>query len=195
MVLMIIAILLVGNSWRVRDRAIKAASPKGAAGTLTNDLDGKPSVSAAAVGTARKVVAPTARTAKGRRRTKGLVVGMLGGVALGLFYPVADKGLAGDFGVGPYAGVLLFSLGLLLSTIMYSFYFLNIAIDGEPLSFGAYFRGKGRQHFLAFGGGAMWAFGILAASLGVSAYQQVGLSPALAFILPIASVLLVMWWG
>src|SRR5207248_6203025 len=55
MVLMIIAILLVGASWRVRDRAIKAASPKGAAGTLTNDLDGKPSVSAAAVGTARKV--------------------------------------------------------------------------------------------------------------------------------------------
>jgi glucose uptake protein len=199
MVLMVVPTLLVGSSWRVRDRPAKAASPKGAADTLTgpatNDLDSAPSTSAAAVSTARKVVAATEGKAKGRRRKKGLVIGMLAGVALGLFYPVADQGLAGDFGVGPYAGVLLFSLGVLLSTIMYSFYFLNMAIDGAPLSFGAYFRGKARQHFLGFGGGAMWAFGILAASLGISVHEQVGLSHVLALVLPIASVLAVMWWG
>ena len=198
MVLMIVPTLLVGSSWRVRDRPAKTAPAKGGADTLTGaatkDLDSAASTSPAAVSTARNVVA-TERKARGRRRKKGLVIGMLAGVALGLFYPVADQGLAGDFGVGPYAGVLLFSLGVLLSTIMYSFYFLNIAIDGAPLSFGAYFRGKARQHFLGFGGGAMWAFGILAASLGISVHEQVGLSHVLVLVLPIASVLAVMWWG
>jgi glucose uptake protein len=198
-VLVMIAVLLDGSSLQVSDRVTKAAAPKDSRETFAaaglGGTDGKPSTSTGTMGTARKVVNSNVRKANGRKRTKGFVVGTLAGVALGLFYPVADKGMAGDFGLGPYAGVLLFSVGVLLSTIMFDFYFLNIAIDAEPLSFGAYFRGKARQHFLGFAGGAIWAAGMLAASLAISAHKQVGLSPALAFILPVASVLLVVLSG
>ena len=198
-VLVVIAILLDGNSLRLPAQAIKAAASKDSADTQTGaamaGLDGKPAMSTTAVGTARRVTNPDVRRANGRRRKKGLIVGLLAGVALGLFYPVADKGMSGDFGLGPYAGVLLFCVGVLLSTIIFDFYFLNIAIDGEPLTFGAYVRGKPQQHFLGFAGGAIWAVGILAASLAIAAYQQVGLSPVLVFSLPIASVLLVVFSG
>jgi glucose uptake protein len=137
----------------------------------------------------------TVEKGKSRRAKKGLVLGVIGGVALGLFYPVAEKGLTGDLSVGPYAGMLLFSIGILVSTVMFSFYFLNIAIEGGPLGFSAYFRGNLQQHLLGFGGGALWAGGTLAASLANSASRQLDLDPSLSLILPVASVLLVMLWG
>jgi glucose uptake protein len=197
-VIVIIAILLDARSLRDSAHETKAtvkdsADPQTSASMAGVDV--KPSNSATAVGTARRVTNPGTRRAKGRRRKKGFIIGALAGIALGLFYPVANKGMAGDFGLGPYAGVLLFCLGVLLSTIIFDFYFLNIAIDAEPLSFGAYLRGKPRQHFLGFAGGAIWALGLLAASLAIAVYKQVGVSPALAFILPLASVLLVVFSG
>lgn len=135
--------------------------------------------------------------ARGRTRktAKGLAVGIIGGILLGLFYPVAAKGMPGEFGIGPYAGVLLFSLGILISTLIFDFYFLNIAIEGGPLAFSAYFRGNARQHFLGFAGGALWAAGALAAALVRFAPAEVGLDPVLSTILPLASVLLVLFWG
>ncbi len=141
--------------------------------------------------------APQRSSQKGkvRKTTKGIAVGMVSGILLGCFYPIAAKGMTGDFGLGPYAGILLFCVGVLISTPMFNFYFMNIAIDGAPLSFSAYFTGKAQQHFLGFAGGALWALGTLAASLAVSSPGQTGVRPALGFILPLASVLLAMLWG
>lgn len=201
-VLMMVGLVLDARSCGIRDRAAakaraaaKGASPPPAAGTAAAGTGGQPTVSTATAPKTRKVAHTHARRKKSRRTTKGLVVGLLGGVALGLFYPVAAMGMTGDFGLGPYAGELLFSLGVLVSTIIFNFYFLNIAIDGEPLSFGAYFQGRARQHFLGFGGGALWAGGVLAALLARSASAQNGLNPVLVFILTIGSALLPMLWG
>jgi len=133
--------------------------------------------------------------AKGRKTTKGVALGIVSGILLGCFYPVASKGMAGDFGLGPYAGSLLFCLGVLASTLMFNFYFMNIAIEGGPIRLNAYFTGQARQHFLGFGGGALWALGALATSLAISSPSQTGLNRSLGFILPLASVLLAMLWG
>lgn len=209
--LMIVAALLDAAACRMRDRAAaraRAAAAQAQASVSKNvaaaavaatptgpERTAKPAGSTATARRSRTVVKPARRKRSGRRTVKGLLVAILAGVALGLFYPVADKGMAGEFGLGPYAGVLLFSIGVLVSTIMFNFYFLNIAIEGEPLSFGAYFRGMARQHFLGFGGGALCAGGILAVSLAMSAAAPFAPSAKLLFILPIASVLIVMFWG
>lgn len=143
---------------------------------------------------AKTVHRPPAKM-KMRKTTKGLIVGLLSGVLWGLFYPIAAKGMSGDFGLGPYAGTLLFSAGVLISTVVFSFYFMNIAIDGGALTLDAYFQGKASQHFLGFAGGAVWALGILAAALATSSPAQTGLSGEQGFVVPIASVLLAMFWG
>jgi glucose uptake protein len=132
---------------------------------------------------------------KGRRTKKGLVIGVIAGIALGLFYPVVARGMTGEFSVGPYAGLLLFSIGILFSTVIYSFYFLNIAIEGGPIGFSAYFRGRPQQHLLGFGGGALWAAGTLAALLANTVDPLLDWHPSLNLILPLASVLLVIIWG
>jgi glucose uptake protein len=142
----------------------------------------------------------------GKRRSKrkmsktqrGWITGLTGGLLLGLSYPIAQRGMGGEFNIGPYAGVLLLCVGMLISTIIFSFYFMNIAISGEPIAPGAYFQGTPKQHFIGFLGGAVWALGILAALLASSAAAQVGL-PFLTLILPLESVLLVivcglLWW-
>ncbi len=201
-VLMLVSVWLDGAACRLRDRPAAKAHPivKHAPHTSPSDAAathaaGQTTVSKAAVHSSSKIAKPAPSKQKARRTTKGLVIGVLGGVALGLFYPVAARGMNGEFGLGPYAGMLLFSIGVFLSTIMFNFYFLNIAIEGGPLSFNAYFKGNPPQHFFGFAGGALWAGGMLAASLAISAPEQAGLNGALAFILPIASVLLVIVWG
>ena len=143
---------------------------------------------------AHRAGAPSSKS-RGRKSAKGLVIATISGLALGFVKPIAARGMTGDFGLGPYAGLLMLSLGVLLATITLNFYFLNIAIDGEPLKFGAYFRGNLRQHLLGFGGGALWAIGTLTALLGNSVPGQSGVGRALFVFLPLASVLLAMAWG
>ncbi len=201
-VLMLLAVALDGAACRMRDRRTGKAHPVGkhpastaATHSSATHAAGQATVSKAAAHSSSKVVKPVASKPKTRRTSKGLLLGALSGVALGLFYPVASRGMTGEFGLGPYAGMLLFSIGIFMSTIMFNFYFLNIAIEGEPLSFGAYFQGTAPKHFLGFAGGALWAGGMLAVALAMSVPEQAGLNRALAFILPMASVLLVILWG
>jgi hypothetical protein len=127
--------------------------------------------------------------------TRGIVVGIISGVVLGCFFPLLHRTFQGDFGLGPYAALLLVTIALLVSTLVLNLYFMNIAISGEPIGFNAYFTGLPQQHFLGFAGGAIWALGMLAQGLAMSAPAALDLDPRLVTILPLASVLLVVFWG
>ena len=98
--------------------------------------------------------------------TRGIVVGIISGVVLGCFFVLLHRGFRGDFGLGPYAGVLLVAIALLVSTLVLNLYFMNIAISGGPIGFSAYFTGLPHQHFFGFAGGAIWALGMLAQGFG-----------------------------
>jgi hypothetical protein len=127
--------------------------------------------------------------------TRGIIVGIIAGVVLGCFFPMIYRGFLCDFGLGPYAAVLLVTISLMVSTLVLNFYFMNIAISGEPIGFSAYFTGLPHQHFFGFAGGAIWALGILAQGLAMSAPATVSLDSAALTIVPLASVLLAVFWG
>jgi glucose uptake protein len=127
--------------------------------------------------------------------TKGIAAGVISGIALGCFFPILNRSFRGDFGLGPYAGLLLVTIALLISTLVLNLYFMNIAISGVPIGFGAYFTGLPHQHFLGFAGGAVWAIGLLAQGLAMSASASVDLDPAMKTIAPLASVALAVFWG
>jgi glucose uptake protein len=127
--------------------------------------------------------------------TKGLIIGIISGLALGCSFPIALRGFRGDFGLGPYAGLLLMTIALLVSTLVLDLYFMNIAIAGGPIGFGAYFNGQPRQHFLGFAGGALWAIGMLALGLALSAPASIELDAINKTIIPLASVALAVFWG
>ncbi len=127
--------------------------------------------------------------------TKGIVVSLLSGAALGLFYPVLDRGLTGDLGLGPYAGILLFCVGIFVSMLVFFLYFMNVVIEGSAVSIKGYFRGSFAQHAWGVLGGVMCAAGLLCAGLAISAPPDVAPGRAVAFIVPLASVLLAFLWG
>jgi glucose uptake protein len=132
---------------------------------------------------------------KGPSWKKGIIIGVISGVVLGCSFVMLYRGFRGEFGLGPYAGLLLVTISLLGATIVLDLYFMNIAISGVPIGFGAYFTGLPRQHFLGFAGGAIWAIGMLAQGLAMSAPESAGPDRALKTIVPLASVLLAVFWG
>jgi glucose uptake protein len=143
---------------------------------------------------AKKAVTQAAG-AKGARSLKGLIVALIGGVLFGVFYSLAEGGLYGDLGLGPYAGLLYFCLGILVSTLVFSVVFFNIALEGGSLTLRSYLAGQLRQHLLGIVGGAIWAAGALTAFLAKIRVPEAGRLQAFVGALPLASALLAALWG
>jgi glucose uptake protein len=107
-----------------------------------------------------------------QRRTKGAITGILGGLFIGGSYAIAYGAFWGDLGLGAYAGLLLFAVGMLISTAVFGLFFLNMAIDGGRLSLGSYLGGGFGQHALGWAGGIVWAAGMAAWLLAQSAPEN-----------------------
>jgi glucose uptake protein len=147
----------------------------------------------------RTVAKPSAKRSiqpvKSKRTGKGILTGVLSGILMGFVYPIAHNHLVGEFALGPYAAILMFAIGIVISTIIFNFYFVNISIEGAPVRFSRYFRGTPGQHFLGFASGAMLVLGFLAAVLAAATPPAAGINPAILVALPGASVILAILWG
>lgn len=130
-----------------------------------------------------------------RRSMRGIVTGVLGGAALGLFYPIAANSMDPEDGVGPYAGILLFCLGVFCSTLLFDVFFINMNIEDKRARFHDYFQGRARKHLFGLAGGAIFAVGALAVTLVNAAPTDPGIGAMLTFVLPFLAVLLAMLWG
>lgn len=196
-IIMLVAIVFEIRSARLREAAAtkKDPAPATAAQPAPTAAPAKPATAAVRAPASRshKTKPPVKR--KPKKVVRGTVAGIIGGVALGLFVPILQNCIPGDLGLGPYAGMLLFGVGVLGSTIVYNFYFLNITIEGAPLTFGAYFKGNVGQHFLGFAGGAICLGGFLAAALANAAPATADVPGILNVLIPLLSVPLAFFFG
>lgn len=133
----------------------------------------------AAPGRSRKAQAPT-----GPSKFLGVWLALVSGLLMGCFYPVMTMSIGGDLGLSnPYAVALVFSAGILLSTLIFNLYFLNLPVRGEPLSFFAYFTGSSGQHALGLLGGILWMAGACANFAAGAAQGQAAAGLAFSYIL------------
>lgn len=100
---------------------------------------------------------------------KLISVCLLAGILLGASLALGDVGFFGELGLGPYAGTLLFTAGLVVSTVLFDVFFMNIGIVGGRITLPSYKKASGKQHSLAVLGGCVWAGGFLSAFLAHSA--------------------------
>jgi len=133
---------------------------------------------------------------------KGIKLAGIGGVLMGLFYPLVVIGMGkkpggGEFGVGlgPYAVGFVFSLGVLVSVFVYNLYFLRFPIESSRLTFGDYLNGKARYHFLGIIGGVMWIAGSLSNWVAASAPEQLHVGPAISYAIGQGSCMVGALWG
>jgi glucose uptake protein len=94
--------------------------------------------------------------------TKGLLLSGVAAALMWIMYPLINKARAGETGLGPYALMALFSLGLFVSTFVFDLFLINLPVEGEPIEPFAYLRGSLRAHLAGFVAGILLCTGILA---------------------------------
>ena len=108
------------------------------------------------------------KASKAKKPSKAIVLAAIGGVAIGSFAPLVDRTRVAEIGLGPYALLLGMSIGIIVSTFMYSLYFVNLPVEGQAVGFQSYVSGTRRQHLLGIFGGAIWVMGALCVSLAAA---------------------------
>jgi len=139
---------------------------------------------------------------RGRRRrsasSKGITLSLVSGVLMGSFYPLVEmgKGSGPDSGgLGPYAVAFLFAIGVFVSTFVYNLYFLNLPVQGEPLSMLDYFKGKLGEHGLGVLGGLIWCAGAITNFVAASAPKRVQVGPAVSYAVGQGATMVSALWG
>jgi glucose uptake protein len=110
---------------------------------------------------------PSASQSKGKpakkdNGTKAVLLGVAAGLLLGSFAPLLDLARDTDNGLGPYSIAFIVSAGVVASTFVYSLFLMNLPVQGQPVDFGEYFKGNGRQHGLGVLGGLLFSIGTIA---------------------------------
>ena len=130
-----------------------------------------------------------------RKAGKGILLSLVSGILMGLFYPLVELSKIGDYGLGPYTVAVVFGLGVFCSTFVFNIYFMNLPVEGEPVEFGEYFRGRPSQHLLGLAGGAIWCVGMVANFVAASAPPQVNVGPAISYAIGQGATMVSALWG
>jgi glucose uptake protein len=149
-----------------------------------------------------KPAKPAAPAGRGRSKPpasrKGILLSLISGVLMGSFYPLVEMSKGGGVdaaGLGPYAVAFLFSLGVFFSTFVYNLYFLNLPVEGEPLSMFAYFKGTFQEHALGIIGGIVWCTGAITNFVAASAPNKVQVGPAISYAIGQGATMVSALWG
>jgi glucose uptake protein len=107
---------------------------------------------------------------------KGLIISVVAGVLMGLFYRLVQEAMFEKFTVpedgkvGPYAAVVVFSVGLFLSSFIWNTLVMFKPFAGEPVKYGDYFKlGDARLHVIGVLGGMIWGVGMAFANIASGA--------------------------
>jgi glucose uptake protein len=132
-----------------------------------------------------------------RTSGKGIALSVVAGLLMGYFYRFVAASMSTDFRnlepgkLGPYTAVVVFSVGLLLSSFLWNTIVMARPFVGEPVPFGDYFRkGTPRLHLVGILGGMIWNLGM---SLSIIASGAAGF--AISYGLGQGATLVAALWG
>ncbi|MCW5517788.1 multidrug DMT transporter permease [Muriicola sp. Z0-33] len=128
--------------------------------------------------------------------TKGLVLAIVAGCLMGLFYKYVANSMFPDFTIpidgklSPYTAVFIFALGILASNFLFNTVLMRKPFDGPPVSFGDYFKGGSKNHLMGILGGIIWCIGM---SFSILASDKAG--PAISYGLGQGATVVAALWG
>ncbi len=134
---------------------------------------------------------------KNKASTKWIVISIISGILMSLFYPFIASTMdlvnfknpeAGK--MTAYTAVVIFATGILLSNVIFNTILMKRPLEGEPLSYSAYFKGKFSIHLIGVLGGSIWALGNL---FNLIAAGKAG--PAISYGLGQGATLVAALWG
>lgn len=128
--------------------------------------------------------------------TKGLVLAVVAGALMGLFYKYVANSMFPDFKhpvdgkLSPYTAVFIFSFGILISNIVFNTLLMRFPFTGSPVSYKNYFSGSLRSHLMGLLGGMIWCVGM---SFSIIASGKAG--PAISYGLGQGATIVAAFWG
>jgi glucose uptake protein len=138
------------------------------------------------------------RLAKGQARTstKGLLLSVVSGVLMGLFFRFVAAAIYAEPAVpepgkmSAYAAVFIFAVGVFLSNFVWNTLAMRRPVVGPPVGFADYYKGTSRAHLAGLLGGLIWGLGML---LSLVASTRAGF--AISYGLGQGATLIAALWG
>lgn len=127
---------------------------------------------------------------------KGLVLAVLAGCLMGLFYKYVALSMFTDFTrplpgkLSPYSAVFIFALGVLGSNILFNTVLMKKPVEGRPVHYRDFLQGSWRDHLMGWLGGIIWCVGM---SFSILASDQAG--PAISYGLGQGATVVAAVWG
>lgn len=127
---------------------------------------------------------------------KGLILSVVSGCLMGLFYKYVAVSMVANFNVPeagkltPYTALVFFAIGIVISSLLFNTIQMKRPFSGTPISFGEYFRGSFKDHFVGILGGVIWCVGM---SLSIIASGKAG--PAVSYGLGQGATVVAALWG
>jgi glucose uptake protein len=97
---------------------------------------------------------------------KGLLLSVISGCLMGLFYKFVAASMFPDFQtpepgkLSPYSAIFIFSIGILLSNFLFNTLLMIKPFTGTPVTYRDYFNGSARSHWFGIVGGIIWGLGM-----------------------------------
>jgi glucose uptake protein len=114
---------------------------------------------------------------------------------MGSFFPLVDKARESEIGLGPYAVAAVFAVGVLLSTLVFNVFLMNLPVEGEPLEVLDILKSTPKQHLLGLAGGALWCTGLVTSLAASGAPAEAHLGAVSGYFMAQAFALLAALWG
>ena len=127
---------------------------------------------------------------------KGILFAITGGILMAMFYRFVAGSMANSFSqpeagkLTPYTAVVVFSVGVLVSNFLFNTILMKRPIEGSPVNYLQYFKGKPLIHLVGVLGGGIWCLGM---SLNIIASGQAGY--AISYGLGQGATLVAAIWG
>lgn len=128
---------------------------------------------------------------------KGIVLSIVGGLLMGLFYRFVADSISTNFAAPeaglftPYTAVFVFSLGIFASNFLWNSYFMYKPFKGEAVTYADYFnKGDVKLHLIGILGGVIWCMGM---SFSMIASEKAGF--AISYGLGQGATMVAAAWG
>ena len=127
---------------------------------------------------------------------KGLILSVISGCLMGLFYKYVAGSMVTNFNspeagkLTPYTALVVFAVGIVISSFLFNSIQMRRPFVGTPVSFSAYFKGRGKDHMIGILGGLIWCIGM---SLSIIASGKAG--PAISYGLGQGATVVAALWG
>jgi len=128
-----------------------------------------------------------------RVTARGILLSLLAGVLMGLFYPLVARSMHGTGALGPYSVVPVFAVGIALCSIPANLWLMRHPLPEQmPLSMRQYVAGRPTWHLWGLIGGAVWCSG---AVLNFTASQARFVGPAISYAIGQGATMVSAGWG